>query len=187
MTRPLTIQRVASPRPLAAGAWSAGRRAERGKDRRIDGGGEMKHDTEAIAALVYEYAERVDAGEFESVADLFCHATFRSDRRPHGQRGRDEVLDLFQSTVALYDGRPCTKHVTTNLVIDVDGPSGKASARSYYSVLQARPELPLQVIIAGRYHDRFERVDGVWRFADRLVFVDLVGDLRFHLKRSLPQ
>src|SRR5215211_3924199 len=32
-----------------------------------------------------------------------------------------------------------------------------------------------------RYHDRFEKVDGAWRFADRLVFSDLVGDLSQHL------
>ena len=27
----------------------------------------------------------------------------------------------------------------------------------------------------------FERVDGVWRFADRLIFSDLIGDLSRHL------
>jgi hypothetical protein len=37
------------------------------------------------------------------------------------------------------------------------------------------------VIIAGRYHDRFERVGGEWQFADRLIFSDLIGDLSHHL------
>ena len=44
-----------------------------------------------------------------------------------------------------------------------------------------RPPVSL-AIIAGRYHDRFARVDGTWQFADRLIFIDLLGDLRFHLK-----
>jgi 3-phenylpropionate/cinnamic acid dioxygenase small subunit len=141
-------------------------------------------DVDTITALIYLYAERLDAGDFEGVARLFAGATFRSDRRAETRRGRDEVLTLFRNTVALYDGRPCTKHVTTNLIIDVDQQGATASARSYYTVLQARPELALQVVIAGRYHDRFEKVESVWRFTDRFVFVDLVGDLRFHLRHN---
>jgi len=145
----------------------------------------MASDHDEIAALVYTYAERLDGGDFEGVARLFANATFRSDRRPEVRRGSQEVLSVYRNTVALYDGSPCTKHVTTNLVIDVDAVAGAASARSYFTVLQARPELPLQVIIAGRYHDCFARADRGWRFADRLIMVDLMGDLRFHLKRPI--
>ena len=38
-----------------------------------------------------------------------------------------------------------------------------------------------QPVISGRYLDGFERVDGVWRFATRKMYVDLVGDLSQHL------
>jgi hypothetical protein len=55
-------------------------------------------------------------------------------------------------------------------------------ARSYFTVFQALPDFPLQPIIAGRYHDAFERVDGTWRFADRLILSDLIGDLSRHLR-----
>ena len=41
--------------------------------------------------------------------------------------------------------------------------------------------LPIQAILCGRYHDAFERVGGAWRFADRLILPDLVGDLSRHL------
>jgi hypothetical protein len=46
------------------------------------------------------------------------------------------------------------------------------------------PDLPLQPIAAGRYHDRFAFGDGRWRFAERRVFVDLVGDVSRHLRAS---
>jgi hypothetical protein len=50
-------------------------------------------------------------------------------------------------------------------------------------VFQQVPGEPLQPIIAGRYHDRFERIDGVWWFAARdYTLVDLVGDLTRHLR-----
>ncbi len=145
----------------------------------------MTEARDAITALLFSYAERLDAGDLEGVAQLFAHATLRTDGFEGERRGRAEVLELYRGMVALYDGKPCTKHVTTNVVIEVDEPNGTATAHSYFSVLQARPELPLQVIIAGRYHDRFARIAGAWCFTDRLMFVDLLGDLRFHLKFNL--
>jgi len=144
----------------------------------------MPTDCEEIARLIYTYAERLDAGDFEGVADLFARATFRSDRRPEVRRGREDVLAVYRATVAVYEGKPSTRHVTTNVIVEVEPSGESASARSYYTVFQARPELALQPVIAGRYHDRFSRRDGVWEFTDRMVYVDLVGDLRFHLKRS---
>jgi 3-phenylpropionate/cinnamic acid dioxygenase small subunit len=142
----------------------------------------MTDDWAAINALICAYAERLDAGDFAGVAELFAEATLRTDGQPGAARGREEVHALYAATVKLYGGRPCTRHVTTNLVIEVDPAGGTAAARSYFTVFQARPELPLQAIIAGRYRDRFTRRDGVWRFAERVICIELVGDLRFHLQ-----
>ena len=142
----------------------------------------MSDDWHAIETLIMTYAERVDLGDYEGVAALFEHATYRAE---HGgeiasQDGAEAVLATFTTMVRKYpDGTPRTKHVTTNLMVEVDGDT--ALSRCYYTVFQQTDELPLQPIIAGRYHDRFERVDGVWRFADRLIFSDLIGDLSRHL------
>jgi hypothetical protein len=57
-------------------------------------------------------------------------------------------------------------------------------ARSYFTVLQALPDLALQTIANGRYHDRFERCDGQWRFAARRATVELVGDVSRHLRHA---
>jgi len=143
-------------------------------------------DGEAIAKLIHLYAERLDEGNLEGVAALFEHATLRSNHRPEGRYGRDAALAMYRDTMALYDGKPCTKHVTTNLIVELAEDAPAATARSYFTVFQARPELPLQPIIAGRYHDAFEKVAHAWRFTDRLILVDLVGDLRFHLKTRPP-
>jgi hypothetical protein len=51
-----------------------------------------------------------------------------------------------------------------------------------FTVLQALPDLILQPIAAGRYNDRFERHGGRWRFTQRRVHVDLVGDVSRHLR-----
>jgi hypothetical protein len=134
----------------------------------------------AITALIHTYAERLDGGDLAGVARLFRRATY-------GAAGGDvraseaEVLDVLRRRVRLHDGVPLTKHVVTNLTIEVDDAEGTASARSYFTVLQATARLPLQPIIAGRYHDRFVREEGEWRFAARTIHVDLTGTLSEHL------
>jgi 3-phenylpropionate/cinnamic acid dioxygenase small subunit len=137
----------------------------------------------AIAHLVYTYAERIDAGDFEGVADLFAAGMITVEGTDTVRAGRADVLEMYRLSTRIYEdsGTPKTKHVTTNLVIEVDDAAGTARARSYFTVLQATPELPLQPVIAGRYHDRFERPEGPWRFAQRHMICDLFGDLGHHL------
>ena len=142
------------------------------------------HDARtAIEHIVYGYAERVDLGDFPRVAELFEHARYKGGGPDDpGVVGAAPVLGIFESMVRRYDdGTPRTKHVTTNLIIDADADSDGATARSYYTVFQQLDGFPLQPIIAGRYHDAFERVDGVWRMSERVIFCDLVGDLSRHL------
>jgi hypothetical protein len=135
----------------------------------------------AIANLIYTYAERVDLGDFDGVGALFEGATYRAVAGSEvvTMAGSDVSLTL-NSMVMTYDDIPSTKHVTTNLIIDVQGAA--ATCRSYFTVLQAVAGLALQPIVAGRYHDRFALVDGEWRFTDRLIHTDLVGDISHHLR-----
>ena len=141
-----------------------------------------------IARLLYMYAERIDAGDFAGVGALFADGEIRSGDQPRGIRGADAVRGLYAATVRLHaDGTPRTKHVTSNVLVDVDEGAGTATARSYFTVLQQLDDFPLQVIVAGRYHDDFVRVDGTWRFAVRRMHVDLQGDLTHHLLVALPR
>jgi ketosteroid isomerase-like protein len=140
----------------------------------------------AVPRLIALYAERIDAGDFAGVADLFGDATVTAEGNDAVQRGADEVRAMYEGWVRRYDdGTPRTKHVTTNLILDVDEDAGTATCRSYFTVLQQTDALPLQPIIAGRYHDEFERADGTWRFTRRHMITDLVGDLGHHLTQPL--
>ena len=84
------------------------------------------------------------------------------------------------------DGTPGTKHVISNLHLEIEEAAGTASARSYWTVLQAVPGLPLQPILAGRYHDRFARDPDGWYFVERQYLIDLVGDVSHHMLGGLP-
>jgi 3-phenylpropionate/cinnamic acid dioxygenase small subunit len=137
----------------------------------------------AIERIVYGYAERVDAGDFTGLAELFRDARYKGGGPDDpGVVGAEAVLAIQEQMVRRYpDGTPRTKHVTTNLVVEVDESAGSAAARSYFTVLQQVDDFPLQAIIAGRYHDQFACVDGAWRLTERVIFCDLIGDLSRHL------
>lgn len=143
----------------------------------------MMSSETAIANLVYRYAELIDAGDFEGAAALFSHARIKVGPR---EIGADEVLKLWRGSIILYDdGTPRTKHVITNPIIEVDEATGRASCRSYYTVMQQVADGPLEAVICGRYHDIFERMAGQWRFAYRDYSLhDLPGDMSRHSRSS---
>jgi ketosteroid isomerase-like protein len=141
----------------------------------------LTDDVEAIRALIHEYAELIDLGQLDGVAALFTHGTWSSPGRGAALRGAEQVRRAYDGVI-LYDGIPSTKHVISNVTIEVTDDRTTATTRSYFTVLQRRPGFALQPVIAGRYHDRFERVDDSWRFADRQIIPDLIGDLRYHLR-----
>ena len=140
-----------------------------------------------IQNLVHRYAELIDLGDFAALGELLGRAEVGSGDHPGSLTGPDAVTAMFTSTTRRYeDGTPRTKHVTTNCIVEVDEDAGTGTCRSYFTVFQAVPALPLQAIVAGRYQDRFVREDGSWRFAERRFFIDLVGDVSQHQLVPLP-
>jgi 3-phenylpropionate/cinnamic acid dioxygenase small subunit len=145
-----------------------------------------------IANLLYRYAECMDSGDFAGAAALFEHARLRVGRGPDDADqtiGAATMLAIWNSTVRLYpDGTPRTKHVVTNPIIEVDETAGTARCRSYYTVIQQTDDFPLQVIVTGRYHDQFQRVDGRWRYSFRdYSLMDEIGDVSHHLRRPIAE
>jgi 3-phenylpropionate/cinnamic acid dioxygenase small subunit len=122
-----------------------------------------------IENLIYRYAELIDAGDLDGVAELFAHGRIHGvDNGPPETvfTGAAEVRAMYEMAVRLHeDGTPKTRHLTSNVAVHVDEAAGTAESRSYYCVTQATPQLPLQVIVSGRYRDTFHRIDGRWWFA----------------------
>lgn len=140
-------------------------------------------DWQAVHHLLTVYAEHVDAGRHDEMAALFTDATYRVEHAGTDQvsvyQGAEAVRGFCDQVRMYEDGTPRTRHVITNVDIQLDGDS--ASSRCYVTVFQQTDALPLQPIAAGRYVDRFERADGTWRFADRLITGFLLGDRSHHV------
>jgi 3-phenylpropionate/cinnamic acid dioxygenase small subunit len=138
-------------------------------------------DLGEITALVHSYALLLDDGDMDAVAALFEHATWRSE--PAGQvlRGVEQIRPVYEQ-LKTEEGSPRTKHLLTNLTVDVEAGASTASAHCYWTVLQNIEDgRAIEIMLSGQYTDRFEKIDGVWRFADRLITVDLAGDPTGHV------
>ena len=133
-----------------------------------------------IENLISTYAFLIDDGDFDHLGILLDRCDFRLNDGPV-IRGREAIAEFGRNTLRIFeDGTPRTRHVTTNIVIELDEDSGTARARAYYTVFQAVHDFPLQPIACGRYRDRFERADHKWHLAERSVRTDLVGDVSHH-------
>ncbi len=139
-----------------------------------------------ITNLLYHYAELLDTGDLDAVADLFAHGRICGVENGPPETvftGTAGVRQMYEMATRIYeDGTPKTKHNTSNVQLEIDESEGTARSTSYYCVTQAPSELPLQVIVTGHYKDTFHRLDGVWWFDSRTMFVDQVGDVSHHLK-----
>lgn len=141
----------------------------------------MSIDHEAIRSLIHAYAERIDRGDVEAVADLFAHATLVAGDGSEFT-GRDTLRDLWKGSVRIYDdGSPHVCHCISNVDVQLSDDGTTATARSYVTVMQAAPGFALQAVAVSEHRDTFEQVDGSWRFRQRRDRQVLVGDLRHHV------
>lgn len=138
----------------------------------------------AIPNLLYTYAMRFDDGDFDGAAALFDHGSVLAG----GQRitGRDGILAMWRNWVKLYGGKPLTRHITTNPIIELGADGWTATCQSQWTVIQAAPGYPLQIVASGRYRDRLVRNADGWHFIEReYLQTDLVGDSSAHTLQSL--
>ena len=142
----------------------------------------------AITTLLYRYTELMDAADFDAVASLFADATLTNEGVDGAVVGGEAIARLYRRTNRVHDdGTLRTRHLTANVIVDIDEAHDTASARSAFVVFQQTPNLPLQPIVTGRYRDEFRRTGGEWRFAGRHIAVDHVGDVREHLTFDLAE
>jgi hypothetical protein len=134
----------------------------------------------AIENLIAQYAFFVDDGDFAELGRLFedGQLVLNGSAPMTGSRAVEAFAHDMLRTYE--DGTPRTRHVTTNLIVEIDPAGEAATSRSYYTVFQATAGFPLQAIACGRYSDRFALRAGKWVFTHREVRTELVGNVSYH-------
>ena len=139
---------------------------------------------EEITALLYRYGACMDAADFEGACQLFEKAQVRLPAMQ--DMPGSAMLDIWRNIIILYPcGTPRTQHMVTNPIVTVDSDGKTATCQSRYLVVQQTESVPLQMIAAGHYEDRFARDAEGWHFTFRdYSHLKLPGDLSRHLRTN---
>jgi len=151
-----------------------------------------------IEKQIYAYTYAIDGGDMEALGQLFEHAVMRVEGTDVAYRGADAVRQTNIDFNIFYDAEgnpgpyrpdttPRTRHVTTNLIIDVAVDGSSATARSSVVVFQFAPGAPLRPILAAGYRDRFEPIDGRWRWTERVHLLEHIEAVELHLRQPPPE
>lgn len=120
-------------------------------------------DKDEIRELLARYCFALDDGRYEEMALLFTPDGVWETAFGTG-RGRAGIVAQAKSITT--DPRPRRIHLTTNIVVDVDGDS--ATARSNWMMFQNTPQGPA-ISSGGAYEDHLVKVDGTWFFRHRRI------------------
>ena len=147
-------------------------------------------DEHALRKLVHAYCRAVDRGDLDTLRSLYHHDA--EDR--HGTFSSGSV-DTFLRTLA--DMRPHIRsmqhHVTTtNFVISGDTAEGEIYSIATHSFAAGDGET--EVVVGGRYLDKYEKRSGAWKFTTRSIVTDWAHvhnpstvDLSHPMTRNTPR
>jgi hypothetical protein len=129
-------------------------------------------DREAIKDVIYLYCRGMDRCDATLFRDVFwSDARIKADRY---EGPPDEFIKVAIPT--LRSAFVMSWHHIGNIVLRING--DKAAAEAYFHSCQclSADGAPRDVIISGRYLDRFERRNDEWRISEKIVTVDWYRD-----------
>jgi hypothetical protein len=125
-------------------------------------------DKQAITEVLYRFCRGVDRNDEELM--LSCYHPGARDSHGIFDGPGDEYVVYLRPVLQSFDS---IQHVIGNVLIELDG--DLAWSESYvtaYHVQRDEAGTPTQLIVSGRYVDRFERRDDDWRIVDRQFLAD---------------
>lgn len=129
-------------------------------------------DQLALRDLVMRYCRGCDRRDFKLVRSLY-HDDAVDDHGAMFRGGPDEFVAWLPQVMARWE---LTVHSVSNSLIVVDGDraEGEHHVTAYH---RSRPPERREYIVQGRYLDRYERRNGVWKFKHRSLVFDS-GEMR---------
>jgi ketosteroid isomerase-like protein len=125
-------------------------------------------DEFALRKLVHAYCRAVDRGDIDALRDLYHHDAVDD----HGAFSTGSVEEFFEQLVA---SRPYLRamqhHITTaNFAIRGDEAEGESYNIAVHTLVGKGRDVDL--VIGGRYLDKYEKRDGIWKLLERTIVTD---------------
>jgi ketosteroid isomerase-like protein len=126
-------------------------------------------DKQALSDLVHTYCRAVDRRDFKLVRTLYHDDAI--DHHGHMFIGTaDQFVAWLPTAMAQFEA---TVHAVSNLLFKVDG--DKAEGEIYTTAYHRTPgDKAQEIVIGGRYLDRYERRGDAWKFIHRALACDWV-------------
>jgi hypothetical protein len=121
-----------------------------------------------LRKLVHSYCRAVDRGDVATLRQLYHHDA----KDAHGAFSTGSAEDFLSELAA---SRPYIRsmqhHITTeNFAISGDNAQGEVYTIATHTFI-AR-DRDVEVVVGGRYLDRYEKRDGTWKFIERTIVTD---------------
>jgi len=125
-------------------------------------------DRQAITDLVHAYCRAADRRDYELMRSLY-HADAIDD---HGAFFKGLAMDFIDRLPDIQAPMRILHHnvTTVNIALDGDYAEGEISVLAFHQV--ETDDAPLDLLIGGRYLDRYEKRAGAWKFSERAVLAD---------------
>ncbi len=141
-------------------------------DRNIDHQIRELLDREQLREIVHRYCWAVDRGTLEEVMALFhdeCHLALVPGKR---YLGREATTKWYR--VYMQNRMEVLRHLIHNQVISVN--DNTATSKSYFDAVgDLKGE---SITVAGFYEDTLLRVNGEWKFTEKIIKLDFLVPLQ---------
>lgn len=121
-----------------------------------------------LRRLVHSYCRAVDRDDIAALRDLYHHDA-QDDHGAFSAGSAAEFLD--QLAAARPYIRSMQHHITTvNFEISADRAEGEIYTISNHTFVAGSHDV--DVVVGGRYLDKYEKRTGTWKFSDRRIVTD---------------
>lgn len=125
-------------------------------------------DKQAITELVHAYCNAADRHDHEKMRTLY-HPDARDD---HGSFFQGLAMEFIDRLPQIQAPMEILHHnvTTLNIALDGDYAEGEVYVLAFHKV--RTDEEPIDLLIGGRYFDKYEKREGRWKFSPRAVVAD---------------
>lgn len=128
---------------------------------------EMRDEFE-LRKLVHRYCRAVDRGDLAALRALY-HDDAADD---HGAFSTGSVDEFLGQLAAARPYLRSMQHHVTTVDFAVDGDCAEGEIYNFATHTFAAGDRDVDVMVGGRYLDKYERRAGTWKFVERMIVTD---------------
>ncbi len=125
-------------------------------------------DEHQLRKLVHAYCRAVDRGDIERLRDLYHHDAVDA----HGGFSAGSADEFLDQLVAARPYIRSMQHNITTVNFAIRGDAAEGEIYTIATQTLVRADRDVDVVVGGRYLDKYEKRDGVWKLSERTIVTD---------------